>query len=126
MIVAAEVTTSPRDVGQLVPMVEAVKANTGRRPGIAVADNGYLSEANLEQLASPATALLDRRGTRRQEAARWPKGRAHAADAPDPAPAVGPADLRPPQDPRRAALRGDQADDALPALLASGTSEHPR
>jgi hypothetical protein len=31
IIVAADVTASARDVGQLVPMVEAVKANTGRR-----------------------------------------------------------------------------------------------
>ena len=33
VIVAAEIMTSPRDVGQLVPMVDAVKANTGHRPG---------------------------------------------------------------------------------------------
>jgi transposase len=33
ILVAAEITTSPRDVGQLVPMVEAVKANTAAGPG---------------------------------------------------------------------------------------------
>ncbi len=50
IIVAAQTTISPRDVNELLPMVEAVKANTGRRPGIAIADNGYLSESNLEAL----------------------------------------------------------------------------
>ena len=94
IIVAAEITTSPRDVGQLVPMVEAVKANTGRRPGIAVADNGYLSESNLEQLAAPASALLDRRRARGQEADALADGPPHAADASDPASALGTANLR--------------------------------
>lgn len=75
VIVAAEITTSPRDVGQLVPMVEAVKANTGRRPGIAVADNGYLSEANLEQLARQRQRCLLAVGRDGKKATRWPKGR---------------------------------------------------
>ena len=75
VIVAAEITTSPRDVGQLVPMVEAVKANTGRRPGIAVADNGYLSEANLDQLARQRQRCLLAVGRDGKKATRWPKGR---------------------------------------------------
>lgn len=75
VIVAAEITTSPRDVGQLVPMVEAVKANAGRRPGIAVADNGYLSEANLEQLARQRQRCLLAVGRDGKKATRWPKGR---------------------------------------------------
>ena len=58
VIVAAETTTSPRDVGQLVPMVEAVKANTGRKPGVAVADNGYLSESNLKELRAKRQRCL--------------------------------------------------------------------
>ena len=75
ILVAAEITTSPRDVGQLVPMVEAVKANTGRRPGMAVADNGYLSESNLEQLARQRQRCLIAAGREGKKATRWPTGR---------------------------------------------------
>jgi transposase len=75
VIVAAEITTSPRDVGQLVPMVEAVKANTGRRPGVAVADNGYLSESNLEQLSRQRQRCLVAVGREQKKASRWPEGR---------------------------------------------------
>ncbi len=41
VIVANEVTTSPLDVQQLVPMVEEIKATTGRKPDIVVAGAGY-------------------------------------------------------------------------------------
>jgi transposase len=75
LIVAAEITTSPRDVGQLVPMVEAVKANTGRRPGIAVADNGYLSESNLEQLGKKRQRCLIAAGREGKKPTIWPTGR---------------------------------------------------
>jgi transposase len=74
VIVAAEITTSPRDVNQLVPMVEAVKANTGRRLGVAVADNGYLSESNLEQLQRKRQRCLVAAGREGKKAGRWPKG----------------------------------------------------
>ena len=75
VIVAAEITTSPRDVGQLVPMVESVKANTGRRPGIAVADNGYLSESNLEQLGRKRQRCLIAAGREGKKPTSWPSGR---------------------------------------------------
>ena len=75
IIVAVDVTTSPRDVSQLVPMVEAVKANTGRRPGIAVADNGYLSESNLEQLRRKRQRCLVAAGREGKKPTIWPKGR---------------------------------------------------
>ncbi len=75
IIVAAEITTSPRDVGQLVPMVEAVKANTGRRPGIAVADKGYLSESNLEQLGKKRQRCLIAAGREGKKPTIWPTGR---------------------------------------------------
>jgi len=74
VIVAAEVTTSARDVNQLVPMVEAVKTNTGRRAGIAVADNGYLSESNLEQLERKRQRCLVATGREGKNAGRWPQG----------------------------------------------------
>ncbi len=75
VIVAAEITTSPRDVGQLVPMVDAVKANTGRRPGIALADHDYLSESNLEQLKRKRQRCLVAAGREGKKPTSWPKGR---------------------------------------------------
>jgi transposase len=50
IIVAQDVTQSPVDSGQLVPMIDATKANLGRYPEQASADAGYCSEANLEAL----------------------------------------------------------------------------
>lgn len=75
VIVASEVTTSPRDVNELVPMVEAVTANTGRRPGVAVADNGYLSESNLEQLQRKRQRCLVAAGREGKKPTKWPQGR---------------------------------------------------
>lgn len=75
VIVAAEVTTSPRDVSQLVPMVEAVKTNTGRKPWIAVADNGYLSESNLRELKRKRQRCLVAAGREGRKSTSWPKGR---------------------------------------------------
>jgi transposase len=50
IIVAQDVTQSPVDSGQLVPMTDAVETNLGRKPAQASADAGYCSEANLEAL----------------------------------------------------------------------------
>lgn len=50
IIVAQDVTQSPTDSGQLVPMIDATKSNLGRYPAQASADNGYCSEANLAAL----------------------------------------------------------------------------
>jgi transposase len=52
LVVAADVTQSASDNGQLVPMVEQVKRNTGRLPGKFLADAGYGAEKNLEYLAA--------------------------------------------------------------------------
>jgi transposase len=53
LILAAELTQAPGDAGQLVPMVEATRANLraagfGGRIGTLLADTGYWSEANFE------------------------------------------------------------------------------
>src|SRR5262245_3219577 len=48
IIVAQDVTQCAADSGQLLPMVDAVEANLGRKPEQASADAGYCSEANLE------------------------------------------------------------------------------
>ena len=58
IIVAAEVGNNAADVGQLLPMLKAVKDNTGQTPGQALADAGYRSEKNLEGLAGSDTELV--------------------------------------------------------------------
>jgi|TARA_B100000315_G_scaffold80088_1_gene73382 transposase len=50
VVVAQGLTASASDQGQLVPLIDAIEANTGRRPGEASADVGYCSESNLEAL----------------------------------------------------------------------------
>ena len=44
-------TQSMSDQDQLVPLVDAIKANLGRKPKEVSADAGYCSEANLAALA---------------------------------------------------------------------------
>ena len=58
IIVAAELGNNAADVGQLLPMLNAVKANTGRMPEQALADAGYRSEQNFEALAGSPTELV--------------------------------------------------------------------
>jgi transposase len=72
VIVATGVTTSPLDVEQLVPMVEEVQATTRRKPGLVVADAGYLSEKNLKQLRQKRQRCLV--AVRGKKAKKWPRG----------------------------------------------------
>ncbi|MCC7152864.1 MAG: IS1182 family transposase [Rubrivivax sp.] len=58
IIVAAKLGNNAADVGQLVPMVNAVKANTGKAPEQALADAGYRSEDNFKALADSSTELV--------------------------------------------------------------------
>ena len=58
IIVAAELSNNAADVGQLVPMLKAVKDNTGQAPEQALADAGYRSEKNFEELADSPTELV--------------------------------------------------------------------
>jgi transposase len=51
IIVAHGLTTSMSDHGQLVGLIDGIKANLGAKPKEASADSGYLSEANLKALA---------------------------------------------------------------------------
>jgi transposase len=46
VIVAAEITQQTNDSGQLLPMLEQLEANMGRKPDAVSADAGYWSEAN--------------------------------------------------------------------------------
>src|SRR5271167_2401909 len=48
IIVAHELTQCGSDQGQLVPLVEAIENNLGRKPEQASADSGYCSEPNLK------------------------------------------------------------------------------
>jgi len=50
IIVAHELTQCGNDQGQLVPLIEAIANNLGRKPEQASADSGYCSEANLAAL----------------------------------------------------------------------------
>jgi transposase len=52
VIVAAEVTDQPSDKGQAVPMMERVKANTGRLPREMSADAGYFSSDAVTDLTA--------------------------------------------------------------------------
>ncbi len=51
IIVAHSLTQSTSDQDQLVPLVDRIKDNLGRRPRETSADAGYCCEANLEALA---------------------------------------------------------------------------
>src|SRR5258708_6310751 len=50
IIVEHELTQYRSDQGQLVPLIEALENNLGRKPAQASADSGYCSESNLEAL----------------------------------------------------------------------------
>ena len=51
IIVAQSLTNSMSDQDQLVPLIDGIKDNLGRKPKEASADAGYCSEANLAALA---------------------------------------------------------------------------
>ena len=51
IIVAHGLTPSMSDHGQLVPLIDGIEKNLGRKPKEASADAGYCSEANLQALA---------------------------------------------------------------------------
>jgi len=56
IIVAHVLTQSASDHRQLVPLIDGIAANLGRKPKEASADSGYLSEANLQSLADRGIA----------------------------------------------------------------------
>ena len=56
IIVAHVLTQSASDHHQLVPLIDGIEANLGRKPKEASADSGYLSEANLQSLADRGIA----------------------------------------------------------------------
>jgi transposase len=58
IIVAAELSNNAADAQQLVPMLQAVQANTGELPRQGLADAGYRSEDNFERLAGLPIELV--------------------------------------------------------------------
>jgi len=50
LIVAQRVTQNATDNGSLLPMIDEVKERCGAVPGAAMADSGFFSVANLEQM----------------------------------------------------------------------------
>jgi transposase len=74
VVVARGLTTAVRDTGQLVPMVAAAAANTGERPQVVLADNGYLTEDNLARLRAQGQRCLLGVGREGKAPARWPQG----------------------------------------------------
>jgi transposase len=74
IIVATRLTTSPSDQGELVPMIEKVRENTGRHPDLVLADKGYLSEENLRSLSRKRQRALIAVGREGKQPLKWPQG----------------------------------------------------
>jgi transposase len=82
LIVAAALTQAAGDAHQLVPMIEAARANLrqlGSRGRIrtVLADTGYWSEANVavvEAMAGPQLLIAPRGTTERRPGSTWPIG----------------------------------------------------
>lgn len=72
IIVAAEVVNTSSDVHQLLPVLDAVKANTDVNPEQALADAGYRSEEEMAKLAKayPQTELVIALGREGREQAK--------------------------------------------------------
>jgi transposase len=77
LIVAADVTAQPADACHLVPMVQAVRETTRRRPRRLSADAGYYSEANVTAKAVRGIDLYVavRKQRHNQPVERAPRGR---------------------------------------------------
>ena len=65
VIVACKLTNAATDQAQLVPLVAAIRANTGRNPVEVSADAGYCSAANLRTLARRRIAAYIATGRQR-------------------------------------------------------------
>ncbi len=76
VVVAAEITQQANDSQQLVPMIEQVEANAGRKPEAVSADAGYGSEDNVKDERVAGVDLYIATG-RQKHGRRWsrPTGR---------------------------------------------------
>lgn len=82
LILAAALTQAAADARQLVPMIEAARANLRQagshsRIRTVLADTGYWSEANVaavEAMAGPQLLVAPKRGSQRRPGSTWPIG----------------------------------------------------
>jgi transposase len=58
IIIAAEMTNNAADSGQLAPLLEAVRQSVGDLPAQVLADAGFRSEAQFEQLVDSPVELI--------------------------------------------------------------------
>lgn len=76
IVVATGLSASPDDRVQLVPMIDAVKENTGEAPEVALADTGFLTEENLQEMQRRGQRCLVAVGREGKKPGKWPKGSA--------------------------------------------------
>ncbi len=74
IIVATELSTTPRDEASLEPVLDKLEANTGERPGRVLADAGYRTEKSLEAMEARKQMCLIAVG-REGKKGKWPSGR---------------------------------------------------
>ena len=74
IIVATELSTTPRDEASLEPVLDEIEANTGERPERVLADKGYLTEQTLEAMEARKQKCLIAVG-REGKKPKWPRGR---------------------------------------------------
>lgn len=107
IIVAQDVTQSAVDCSQLVPMIDAIETNLGRKPAQLSADSGYCSEANLAALEARDIDGYVATGRARDAVAGTAKGEA----------AVAPSSTQPAKTPTRV--------EAMRAKIKAGGHESP-
>ncbi len=74
ILVATELSTTPRDEASLEPVLDEVEANTGERPERVLADAGYRTEKSLAAMESRGQKCLIALG-RESKSPKWPGGR---------------------------------------------------
>ncbi|HEU4736734.1 MAG TPA: transposase, partial [Solirubrobacterales bacterium] len=74
IIVAQSLANSMSDQDQLVPLIDGIEDNLGRKPKEASADAGYCSEANLAALAAREVGAYLATGRAKHPAEGRPKG----------------------------------------------------
>ena len=72
IIVATELSATPRDEASLEPGLDASEASTGERPKRALADKGYLTEESLQAMEKRQQKCLIAVG-REGKQAKWPR-----------------------------------------------------
>ena len=72
IIVATELSATPRDEASLEPVLDEIEASTGERPKRALADKGYLTEESLQAREKRQQKCLIAVG-REGKQAKWPR-----------------------------------------------------